>query len=466
MIAQYFFLTALFVAPLLLVAFGLATYFFRPAFLLWCIALSFTFQFHAFPVAGIYPSLTLLAGLALWGAVFRVMKIQPAWWLWALIFMIAWRLVAAAWSPSPALAIRNTIYAAPFIFITVAMAEYAAAHRERAVSLVKWAFVFAAAQSVLVIVFRILPSLELTFLSSPLARIFISPNALGALFGLSANNVFAADKSGGFFLNANVAGAFVGACAVASWYVSKVASGSLLRVVSIVHWVAVFFTGSKAGAITAVVLPLLLLAISYLRVRRLDPVRVVLGCVILSCAAIAAPIAFGAFQQTGFTHASVETLLSRQVIWDFAFQQFSVHPLLGLGHGGWEEKFAFYAYTRGMPEFPPHNAFLILWAEAGSLAVVLGMLFVLGLLRWTWIARRTLPAPDAPLASALLGAFSWVFLQSLGENYGLIGEAHLTPMLALLLGLVMGRASAPAALPAKGPIQVPAPFEISPSPAA
>src|SRR5690606_12827937 len=43
------------------------------------------------------------------------------------------------------------------------------------------------------------------------------------------------------------------------------------------------------------------------------------------------------------------------------------------------------------------------------------------------------------LAIAAAGAFTWYFVQGLGENFGLVGEVHMTPLVGALLGHVCAR---------------------------
>ena len=60
----------------------------------------------------------------------------------------------------------------------------------------------------------------------------------------------------------------------------------------------------------------------------------------------------------------------------------------------------------------------------------------------TIMAARVSSSRDAgtrTLAVGLAGAFTWYLVQGLGENFGLIGEAHMTPLLGALLGTLCAR---------------------------
>ena len=43
------------------------------------------------------------------------------------------------------------------------------------------------------------------------------------------------------------------------------------------------------------------------------------------------------------------------------------------------------------------------------------------------------------LAMATTGAFTWYVVQGLGENFGLVGEVHMTPLIGALLGHLCAR---------------------------
>jgi hypothetical protein len=81
----------------------------------------------------------------------------------------------------------------------------------------------------------------------------------------------------------------------------------------------------------------------------------------------------------------------------------------------------------------------ILWLQSGLPGLLAGLAFVAAVYA---AAVRCVGAGDpatARLALAVLGAFTWYFVQGLGENFGLIGEVHMTPLLGALLGCLCAR---------------------------
>lgn len=401
---------------------------------LWVAGATSTLMGYTLPVAGIFPSLNLLSGLA----ALKGLRAWPLWrttWMRCAAAMAAIQLVACVWSPSPLAGIREFIYLLPFFLLCGAAYQYGRQRPEGLLRLYIVMLWISLIQVLLVMLFRLAPTLEARFITSSVAGLFISPNVLASLFDGSPNNIFDAAKAGGLFVNANGAAAFAGCCAMVAWHFGSALRRLDLRLLGALHWVSVFFTGSKAGAICAVLLPLVILAIRLLRGQRPSMLQVALGCFVIAFVAVALPVAWELYSHSGFTRASTETLSVRQRIWSFAWATFKKHPLIGLGHGGWELRFPFYALANGLnPNYPPHNMFMLLWSKAGIAAALAGLAFSLSFL-WTHLrAAWRASGRAAALPLGVFGAFLWVFIQAQGENFGILGEPHITTVLALTAG--------------------------------
>jgi O-antigen ligase len=277
----------------------------------------------------------------------------------------------------------------------------------------------------------LLPGLEHAFLLSPLARLLISPNTLDALFEGGRNNVLDPAKAGGVFVNANIASTYLGMSAVAAWYVGRAHASKFLRAVAILDWIAVAFTGSKAGLVCALIVPLAMMTLTVAQRRKAHPLSFVGVTLALACVAVAMllPIVRQALEAYG-SEANA-TLGTREQIWQFAWQMARQHPFTGLGFGGWEQRFQLPAMMQGFAvSIPPHNSLFILWLQSGVLGLAVGTAFVFAVFAAAWRVART----HSLLAMATAGAFAWYLIQGMGENFGLVGEIHMTPLLGALLG--------------------------------
>jgi O-antigen ligase len=290
----------------------------------------------------------------------------------------------------------------------------------------------------MVMVFRVLPGIESRFLHSFIARIFISSNVLDLLFtDGTKNNVLDPTKAGGVFVNANIASVFLGFCAIVSWHSAKQSGSALERSVAVLDWIAVFFTGSKAGAALAVAVPL---ALSFIRLRRLSPALIITLCV--SCGLVSIALVLFWDMLMRYQHVSEDTLGTRVIIWNFATMMLQEHPIFGLGFGGWDLDFPFYAANHGISKsFPAHNSLLIAWSQSGIAAVLAGVWWM-GAVYAALLRGFKLGHGERNLALGIAGAFTWYLAEGFGENMGLLGEVHLTPMLGALLGHLCARCDA------------------------
>jgi O-antigen ligase len=399
-------------------------------------------QLHTLSILGIYPSLAFMSWLALWRSILG----SPLWrwpWMQALLALAIVQAVSIAWSPTPLLGVRYLLYLLPLPFVAHAMYALAREQPELARSCMKLLVAGAALEAVIVIFFRLAPAAEIAFLRHASAGFFVSPNTLDALFHGSRNNVLDPSKAGGFFVNANIAATYLGMSAITAWYLGRVSRSALLRGVAVLCWLAVFFTGSKAGLLCALALPIGLATLSAVRARQANPYTLFAATLALAVAAVALALPLAQEIVDDYRYNTLATLGSREDLWAYAVQMIGERPLTGLGFGGWEQRFAVQAFLSGSTTaMPPHNSLFILWLQSGLAGVIAG----LALLAAVYAAiARALSAADrdaGQLALAAAGAFTWYVVQGLGENFGLVGEVHMTPLVGALLGLVCARCDA------------------------
>src|SRR6266540_3145635 len=256
--------------------------------------------------------------------------------------------------------------------------------------------------AVLVVLFRLLPGVEHMFLQT-VGGFFAGQNTVAALFGEHGNNVVDPAKSGGVFVNANVAAMFLGVNGLAALAVSAVTRTRWVRVVGVAALVAILFTGSKSATIQ---------------------VLVPAGSAVAALLALLVAV-------TGLLHPLLEAFITRTAIWAFGAESFRHHPVLGLGYGGWQAGFDRYAASHHLNQnFPPHNVLLAAWATTGIAGLVLTVMF------FAFSIKLFVRAPLGGVTFAACGgaAVAWILIQGMGENTDVFGEIHLIPVVALLVG--------------------------------
>jgi O-antigen ligase len=196
----------------------------------------------------------------------------------------------------------------------------------------------------------------------------------------------------------------------------------------------VLATGSKAGLIFAIGVPAVLALIAVARAKQASPVRLFVTILALTGAAIVLTLPFSQTLLETYRYETVATLGTRDELWGYAVQLIRQHAFTGLGFGGWEKLFALQAFLTGTGVMPAHNSLLILWLQSGVPGLIAGLVLIATVYA---TAARVLSAATDPtrcIAMAIAGSFTWYVGQGLGENFGLVGEVHMTPMLGALLG--------------------------------
>lgn len=416
----------------------------RARWLLAVAVCSSVFQLHwPIAVAGIFPPLTLGAVWLLWPRLAqsrRALLFLPAIIVMALL--ATWT-ISLAWAVDVRSGVRTLVYAAPFVLVFAAAFTVARRRPGTVECVLTWFSVFALVEAALVVVFRVNPGLEQAYLKSRIAGLFISPNTLEGLYSFAANNVRDPAKAGGFFVSANPAAAFLGVSAFIAAGVACATRRRWLLVVAAMLWGAVFFTGSKAGMILA--LALLLLAVTAwillaCPARLAERVMLVALLATVVVAGVAGAVTGLDAGDSRFFSQSRDTLQMRRAIWGYAARVFRDDPLRGQGFGGWEAGFPKYAVAQGLATgFPPHNTFIALWSQAGLLAGMLGGAFMVVVVRFGWHAVQSPDTEARLLAIGTTCAFLWIFVQGMGENFGLLGDLHMQPPLAAALALTYAR---------------------------
>lgn len=415
--------------------------------ILFLIATLVTVQGYVFAIGSFDPPLMLLFVLLLTPRAFVARWLPGEGSIGAVLFLLVSAGLSLLWSPEPVGVLNFAITYVPFIVIAVVVSRGIYSSFPRYEIVFTSLILVASAHALLTIVFRVAPAIEAAFWSSPFAPFLIEPDTLrGLLNGSIRNNVLDPLKAGGVFINANVAAAFHGVMvglivgAARAWR-------RLYYWLVPLHVGAIVASGSKGGLLTLIVVTLLVFVATLLIRRdsaqrhRFAGIGTLLGATAVIGIAVTGATAVGLFsdlEASEFAGLSTSALEGRVQIWRFAEERLRVSPITGLGFGGWEKEFPVYARAVGLVEtFPPHNGFVYLWSQAGVLGLIGGLAVVLTLLRLAVAAIRQGGVRNA-FGIGLLWAVAWILIQMQGENFGVLGEAHIVPVIAFLAGGAIG----------------------------
>ena len=403
-----------------------------------------TFQFYSLlPIIGIYPSISTVASILSVKSI-NLSQLIKFGWVRAFLMLESFRFVSIFWSPQPMLGIRNLIYEIPFLFIVSAFASPDPVFYNAKQKIIYYSLLSISANAILVILFRLFPQIELLFLSSFIAKIFMGTNAIESF--LYESDVFSfttldPDKAGGFFFNGNVAATFLGIGAMGGWFIGQVQKSFILKCSGILCWCAVFFTGSKAAVMIALILPCLLYMLGLICSNTLTLQKIIVFLCVSLTFAVSLQIAYMLLSDSAFLHNSSSTLDSRKTIWSYALQAFPSHFFTGLGFGGWSQSAPLLAINGYRSTMPEHSLFLKMWSESGILALLVSIYYWFALpiflIKYLILAKGV----DVKIVMAALGSTLWIYFGTLGENYGFVGELHITPIFAMLIGYAVHQIS-------------------------
>ncbi len=402
-------------------------------------------QLFSFPAFGTYLSFALLLSLLLLPFAFGRVQVFLFLPFLCLLGMLITHAVSMLWSSDLRLGIKTMLDL--LMFMSVFAASYTLTMKEpRVIPVFFKAWIFAAIiPAALIVLFRVSPGLEHQFLTSSFAGYFINPNTLISLFGDEPNNVLDPQKAGGFFVNANAAAAYFGIGALISfgYWLAYRDRGFLWG--AGVFLLTIWFTGSKAGIVLSTVFPLAASLFYYYTRFRFTWVTLSSLIIVLFIGFLAFVLFFFAMMHTDFGARSLGALGTRMAIWSHMFEQLRLYPLTGLGFGGWELNSPDLSGTGRA--FPPHNMFIMLWSSSGVIAVLIGILFFGFIFSFGWRGMRTGHEEVRGISLGISFAFLWVLVQGMGENWGIVGEAHMLPLLASTLGFCYARRKQYAANP-------------------
>jgi hypothetical protein len=224
----------------------------------------------------------------------------------------------------------------------------------------------AAALAAPVIWFRLDPASELAFLTSGLGRLLIEPVSLDEVlrgYWFQMGNSLDDRKAGAVFINANVASVFLSMHLAAAVAVLRSRPAPVwAQLVTPVLFVGILATGSRIGAIVAV---LLALGAIFYGGGRHGSRALALALVV---ALLAIPMVLPTMRRFD---PAVLAYDQRIILWPLAVRRILDAPLLGGGFGDWNLWLSAQAQLLGFQRsLPPHNLILHLALWGGALCLV------------------------------------------------------------------------------------------------
>jgi O-antigen ligase len=395
-------------------------------------------------VGGVPIPIAFWGGLMVWPEFVREFKSVVAWKPTAYVIgIVILYIVSLLWSPNRKLGLQPIGYLCQFVVIFSAVLSEGRRDEKSVLRLLVVTVVFGLVQALAVVIFRIMPGIKLAYYLSAPARWIISPNVVDKLFSLQDTNILAPEKSGGLGLaDANDGAAYLGILAFMAFGLALYLRKRWLGAASLGILGAVAFTGSKAALLAAVALPVIALHLIALRYRgwrnrlRMAMVAIMLAGTLAWLGPKAVQVNQNYRALSVFLTKSDATLSIREKIWTYGLQAFLHQPFLGQGFGGWQRDFPHYAHKVGIElDLPPHNTFIYLWSQGTLLAALLGIGFMYQVLRFGWRQMRDPRSEAFGLSLAMTMAILWTLINGMGNNSGLVGDVHMSPLLASLLAL-------------------------------
>lgn len=367
---------------------------------------------------------------------------QPAMWLASTVLLL--QVVAGLWSSD--LSIWRIRVLQTFVFWLVLL--LALETKARAASPMKLVLVasipLVVCQALSVIVFRVFPAIESSYLRSNWAG-FLLGSSVSSLYTDNPNNVLDIAKSGGLmFLNANVASMMLGMYLMGYLWLWFSARSYLSLTFAVIAGVAALFTGSKTAFVLLACLGTFV-ALSGLLVRNRRPwLFLCVASVVAVGGAVGASL-FLAKNDSGIASQTETTWGIRVKLWEAAADFFVSNPFLGMGFGGWAEKAQPLLADVGLKQvFPPHNFLIAMWAESGILTVLavlalFGLFFVAGVSQIRKADRRI----EGMALACVLAVVAWAVLHGMADNTTFFGVVQTAALAAAAIAHVSGNQLSP-----------------------
>ncbi|MCP4264286.1 MAG: hypothetical protein GY777_01690 [Candidatus Brocadiaceae bacterium] len=404
--------------------------FVKEKYLLFLLVLSI-FQIYILKISNSYFSLYCLSAIALLPLLFiniKLLKWRPFFWL-SLLFVII--LLSSLWAIEIKELIKNLLWIAIALSMFCYAYKTSLFHKELVLKYITIYYYFLMAIPIIIVTFRLCPNIELTFLTSFISKIFINPNIDHGIFHGIKANILDPKKAGGFFPNANVAGAYLGINYFIARSFYTINNERKYLIFCVIIAIGIFATGSKGAVLIWIILniPIILGKKKYCAKILTWSICLLL----IYCVMIFLKLHHWVFD-VNFIDRIILAIIPRIEVLDFAYSNIYSHWLLGFGFGGWKKEIMHYETIHHIDA--PHNTLIALWANSGINAVIIGLFFIYNILKFGYKLTKVKDTELNRLGYGVILSFLFCFIQGMGENYGLIGEEHMSIILFIFLGYV------------------------------
>lgn len=295
----------------------------------------------------------------------------------------------------------------------------------------------ALAQAATTILFRLSPSIEEAYYRSDISRLFIGSLGQQMYSTELTNNVLNPERAGGFlFVNLNRATMVMGIILIAYLVYGLCARRRWVWLVAVPLVAAIVASGSKSGLALLIVLPLFSLVLSS-AARSKNPAGR-MGITLLALVSIVIGIQTLLTTADDYVKASEATLVPRLLLWSESLKAITENWLLGLGFGGWYERWEEGGVAISFSMRPAHNWILQAWMDGGIAYLAINLAFLVLVVILQMRAIQAVEGKRLKLAAGLAGSgLLWPIIHGLGDNSPIYSDPQALTFLAMLSGFLL-----------------------------
>ncbi|TWT03601.1 O-antigen ligase [Planomicrobium sp. CPCC 101079] len=346
-----------------------------------------------------------------------------------LIFLLT-LFIAIIYSPDKFNGIRTILFLSTGLF-SLLFGFYVKEKNYNIEIILKYLIFFGVPLAFFNILFFLYPDLEAAYLHSKIATILIEPGDVEGLYGERRNNIVDPLKSGTVFTDTNDAAIFFQML----FWVSitlLLKNKRKINIISALFFFLAFLTTYSRGGLAVFGITFLLIIFLNIRLKSLLRIIFILIFSFATTYLIISSDLFVSMQERLTLNALIND--PRFLIWRFAYISFIENPFLGLGFGGWEATFPFFAnsFSTLNTNYPPHNIFIQVWVWGGVLSfisflILLGYSLVVSILKY----RK-----KEELVLVSIASISIVIFQGFVQNFFLV-DFRISCLFFFIIGLCL-----------------------------